>query len=123
LNIKLPAKLAKMGAANIEDNEIFIVGGIYEDKKSETPLALTNQCYKLNLNKMSWTSAAKMKNKRTLNSTLYSYDSQIYVVGSSNDGACEKYDIEVNRWINLPSYNNILTQNDLQSFSVAMFHP
>jgi hypothetical protein len=76
-----------MGAANIEDQNILIVGGIYEDVNSDTPLSLISNSYKLNLAKMSWSKAAKMKNKRTLNSSLYFYDNQIYAVGSSNEGA------------------------------------
>jgi N-acetylneuraminic acid mutarotase len=87
LNIKLPVRLAKMGAANIEDETILIVGGIYEDINSETPLSLISNCYKLNLTKMAWSKATKMKNKRTLNSSLYFYDDQIYAIGSSNEGA------------------------------------
>lgn len=121
LSIKLPVRLAKMGAANIEDEQILIVGGIYEDMNSDTPLSLISNSYKLNLHKMTWSKAAKMKNKRTLNSSLYFYDNQIYALGCSNEGACEKYDPEVNRWINIPSYDHILPNNDLQSFSVCMY--
>lgn len=87
LNIKLPVRLAKMGAANIEDENILIVGGIYEDVNSDTPLSLISNCYKLSLGKMTWNKASKMKNKRTLNSTLYTYDDQVYAIGSSNEGA------------------------------------
>ena len=121
MKVKLPVRLAKMGAANIEDETILIVGGIYEDVNSDNPLSLISNAYKLNLKKMTWSKAAKMKNKRTLNSIMYFFDSQIYALGSSNNGACEKYDYEVNRWINIPSYDEILPQNDLQSFSVCMY--
>lgn len=118
LSIKLPVRLAKMGAANMDDENIMIVGGIFEDANGDAPLSLISNSYKLNVRHMKWTKVAKMKNKRTLNSTLYFFDSQLYVVGSSNDGACEKYDPEVNKWISIPSYDEILAQNDLQSFSV-----
>lgn len=121
LAVKLPVRLAKMGAANIEDEFILIVGGIYEDVNSDNPLSLISNSYKLNLKKQTWSIAPKMKNKRTLNSTLYFYDNQIYALGSSNNGACEKYDTEANRWINIPSYDDILPQNDLQSFSVCKY--
>lgn len=87
MSIKLPVRLAKMGAACIENETILIVGGIYEDLNSDTPLSLINNAYKLSINKMAWTKASKMKNKRTLNSTLYCFDNQIYVVGSSSEGA------------------------------------
>ena len=123
LSIKLPVRLAKMGATAIDNYNIIIAGGIYEDSSSETPLSLISNCYKLNLNKMSWGKAGKMKNKRTLNSSLFQYDNQIYAIGSSNKGACEKYDPEAKIWINIPSYDSILANNDLQSFSVCMYDP
>jgi len=87
LSIKLPVRLAKMGAACIDNRSIIVVGGIYEDPNNETPLSLISNCYKLNLHKMSWGKASKMKNKRTLNSSLFFYDNQIYAIGSSNEGA------------------------------------
>jgi N-acetylneuraminic acid mutarotase len=121
LSVKLPVRLAKMGAATVEEDTIIIVGGIYEDANNDAPLSLISNCYKLSLTKMAWSKASKMKNKRTLNSCLYYHDSQIYAIGSANEGACEKYDPEANRWINIPSYNHILENNDLQSFSVCMY--
>ena len=121
LSIKLPVKLAKMGAANFENENILIVGGIYEDTNSDNPLSLINNTYKLNIRKMKWGRAAPMKNRRTLNSTLYFFENQLYVVGSSSQGSCEKYDPEANIWINIASYDHILSNNDLQSFSVFMY--
>lgn len=121
LTITLPIKLAKMGAANVENQYILIVGGIFEDLNSENPLSLISNTYKLNLEHLKWSTGSKMKNKRTLNSTLYFYDNQLYALGSSNQGACEKYDLEVGKWINIPSYDHILPLNDLQSFSVCKY--
>ena len=121
LEITLPVKLAKMGAANIENSYIIIIGGIYEDVNSENPLSLISNSYKLNLYNNRWSTGTKMKNKRTLNSTLYLYDNQLYALGSSNQGACEKYDLEASRWINIPQYDHILPMNDLQSFSVCKY--
>ncbi|CAI2385357.1 unnamed protein product [Moneuplotes crassus] len=121
LSIKLPVKLAKMGAATIDSDTILVVGGIYEDSNNETPLSLISSCYKFKLGRMIWQKAGGMKNKRTLNSSLFHYEDQIYAIGSSNKGACEKYDIQVNRWINIPGYDKILPNNDLQSFSVCLY--
>ena len=121
LTITLPIKLAKMGAAIVENNYILIVGGIFEDMNSENPLSLISNSYKLNLTHLKWSTGSKMKNKRTLNSTLYFYDNQLYALGSSNQGACEKYDLEACKWINIPSYDHILPLNDLQSFSVCKY--
>lgn len=121
LSIKLPVRLAKMGASTIDKDTILVVGGIFEDTNNDAPLSLISNCYKLNLNRMIWQKTTAMKNKRTLNSSLFHYDQQIYAIGSSNMGACEKYDIEVNRWINIPGYDEILPNNDLQSFSVCLY--
>ena len=110
-----------MGAANIENDYVLIVGGIYEDVNSENPLSLISNSYKLSLHHLKWSTGSKMKSKRTLNSTLYLYDNQLYALGSSNQGAWEKYDLEVGKWINVPSYDNILPMNDLQSFSVCKY--
>ena len=121
LNTNLPVKLAKMGAANVENEEILIVGGIFEDSNSDNPLSLINNTYKLQIKHMKWGRASPMRNRRTLNSTLYSFENQFYVVGSSTQGSCEKYDPEANKWINIASYEHILSNNDLQSFSVFMY--
>jgi len=87
LSIKLPVRLAKMGACTVDMDTIIVVGGIYEDSNNETPLSLISSCYKLNLNRMSWQKASSMKNKRTLNSSLFHYEEQLYAIGSSNEGA------------------------------------
>ena len=86
MRLRLPVKLAKMGAARLNDKEILICGGIYENHQNYNPFSLISNTYKFNHKTNRWSKGMKMRSKRTTHSSLCQHDNRVYVLGSTTGG-------------------------------------
>ena len=108
LYIKLPLKIAKLGAAALDRQTILIAGGIYGD--TEMSYQYVNSVYKLDLSTAApkWVKQTKMITKRTLYSTVPSLavgggssgsaGVQVYAVGGSVGDSSEVWDSKTGKW-------------------------
>eukprot|EP00347_Sterkiella_histriomuscorum_P004289 403361015 len=123
LYIKLPIKIAKLGAVAIDRTSILIAGGIFGD--TDMSYQYVNSVYKLDTStqQAKWIKQNKMIGKRTLFSTIPSYHSQsglqLFAIGGTVGDQCENLDVKSNKWSAITSYKGILPQNDLQTFSLC----
>ncbi|CDW74857.1 kelch motif family protein [Stylonychia lemnae] len=123
LYVKLPLKIAKLGAVALDRNSILIAGGIFGD--TEMSYQYVNSVYRLDTSttQAKWVKQNKMIGKRTLYSTLPMLHTpigqQIYALGGTIGDQCEVFELKNNKWSSISSYKDILPQNDLQTFSLC----
>lgn len=129
LSISMPSKIIKFGSIAINSTEIIIVGGIFGDSKNDQ-FSYVNSAYKLDLYTNKWTILPKMSSRRVLSPNLpftaasqqldEAIDPKIYAIGGAFDGSCESFNLNTGKWNTIMGYENLLKDNDLQSFSIAL---
>jgi hypothetical protein len=115
LNLKLPAASAKLGAVAINDDEILILGGLNLSLKKRQKIVL-----KLSLSSKKWTSLNDMKIGKTFNWSAFYYDNYIYTIGGNEKDVCERYDLDNDIWESIPSYSDVTSLRDFQTWWMAL---
>lgn len=107
---KLPKPLAKLGAVLINDEAIFIAGGMSKDYEPSA------ECFELSLDSLEWQQKQSMLDPRLPSSGLIisGDDSNkfVYAVGGNKTQKCERYIVEEERWQLIPSFQAKVLEDD-----------
>ena len=110
-SIKLPKKIAEMGVINIDNKFIFLLGGIDEDKNPISKMYIGRFDHNITKDN-SWINGQDLICPRITGSSAFYWNKNIYVVGGSIEGICEKYSMNTKKWNMIESYNSIIDKND-----------
>ena len=115
LHLKLPAASAKLGAVAINNDEILILGGLNLSLKKRQKIVL-----KLSLSGKKWTSMNDMKIGKTFNCSAFYYDNYVYTIGGNEKDLWERYDLDNDFWEPIPSYSEVTSLKDFQTWCMAL---
>ena len=110
-SIKLPKKIAEVGVINLDNKFILLLGGIDEDFSPTSKMYIGR--FDHNITKdSSWVNGQDLICPRVTGSSAFYWNKNIYVVGGSIEGICEKYSMATKKWNMIESYNSIIDNND-----------
>lgn len=121
LNVNMPSRIIKFGAAVVNSNEVLIAGGIYGDQKND--YSYVNTVYRFDLYSQKWTILPKMSQRRVMSNHLPyivgQNDAKVYCIGGSFDSTCEAFNLQNGKWEPVAGFEKLIRDNDLQTFSVG----
>lgn len=110
MKIKFPLSVEAETATLISKNEVLILGG--HDNSAGTKDAMI-----VNLETHNFLKIPPMDHERFLHSA-FSYENYVYVIGGVENCECQRMNINTNKWENISSYKDMIT-NNLQTFSAS----
>ena len=114
-NIKLPNPLSNGACFSPKSDQIFLLGGGYNN-------GFSLEVSSLDLEKKVWTELPNMSEGKDLRNKLVFHNNCLYAIGGNNYKA-ERFSLVKNCWENLKSYANCY-QDNLDSWSCALsFEP
>ena len=115
ITVKLPIKIARIGAARYDNNESVILwGGIYKTDSGE--YTYIDTVYKMDFQNEKLFKMPKMNSKRIWQPYIDQVNEAIYVLGGCDSKECEYLDVINNRWVPAASYSDILPDSNFEDF-------
>jgi hypothetical protein len=108
MKIKFPLSVEAETATLISKNEVLILGG--HDNSAGTKDAMI-----VNLETHSFVKIPPMEHERFLHSA-FAFENYVYVIGGVENCECQRMNVNTNKWENIISYKDMLS-NNLQTFS------
>ena len=112
-HIKLPMKLAKPGIVNIDNKNIYVIGG---NDENYIPV---NNVYKCQLDsdkdKNVWSSQQDLICPRTTGNACFLWKNNIFVFGGSSTNYFERFIIDENRWENIENFSSIINSSNVET--------
>ena len=123
-HIKLPMKLAKVGIINIDNQNIFVIGG--RDENLE-PVNYVFKCkFNSNNDKNVWSKAPDMIYPRTTGNTCFLWKMKIFVFGGNSTNDFEKFDLNNNNWETIENFYSVIKSSNaemiLTNYSCVLNH-
>ena len=123
-HIKLPMKLAKAGIINMDNHNIFVIGGSDENL---VPINNVFKCkFDSNNNKNIWCKEPDLICPRTTGNTCFLWKKNIFVFGGSSTNYFEKFDINNKTWETIENFNSIIKSSNtdiiLSNYSCVLNH-
>ena len=123
-HIKLPMKLAKLGIVNIDNKNIFVIGG------SDENLVPVNNVFSCRFNsdtdKNVWSIEPEMICPRTTGNTCFLWKRNIFVLGGSSTNFFEKFDFNYKKWETIENFFSVIksanVETNLVNYSCALNH-
>ena len=117
-------KLAKAGIINLDNQNIFVIGG--RDENLE-PVNYVFKCkFNSNNNKNIWSKAPDMIYPRTPGNACFFWKMKIFVFGGSSTNDFEKYDLNNNNWETIENFYSIIKSSNvekiLSNYSCVLNH-
>ena len=109
-HIKLPIKIAELGVINYNNKFIFLLGGVDENKNLLDNIYIGRLDH--NYINYSWKDGPRLICPRNTRNNSFYINNNIYVVGGSSEGICEKYSLIKQKWEMIKSYLSFL--NDIK---------
>jgi hypothetical protein len=107
--------LAKHGAVVVDNKSIMICGGMSSNFE---PL---RSCYSLDLTTIKWRSKAAMTHPRLTSQGMHYTNGFVFAIGGNSEGICERYNVDIDRWQRIPSYNGkIEGESSLYTYAMCM---
>ena len=115
LHIKLPAASAKLAAITVNAKHIIILGGLNLSLKKRQKNVM-----RLDLETKKWDSLTDMWIGKTFSCSAFLYDNYIYTIAGNEKDMCERYDLENDMWEPIPSYKDVTSIRDFQTWCMAL---
>ena len=123
-HIKLPMKLAKAGIINIDNKNIFVIGG------SDENLVPVNNVFSCKFDsdddKDVWSRESELICPRTTGNTCFLWKKCIFVMGGSSTNFLEKYDFNNKKWETFDNFFSVIKSSSVETvltnYSCALNH-
>ena len=106
-HIKLPIKIAELGVINYNNKFIFLLGGVDENKKLLDNIYIGRLDH--NIVNYSWKEGPKLICPRNTRNNCFLVNNNIYVIGGSSEGICERYSLIKQKWEMIKSYLSVVS--------------
>ena len=123
-HIKLPMKLAKPGIINIDNKNIFVIGGSDENL---VPINNVFSCkFDSDDDKDVWSRESELICPRTTGNTCFLWKKCIFVMGGSSTNFLEKYDFNNKKWETIDNFFSVIKSSSVETvltnYSCALNH-
>ena len=123
-HIKLPMKLAKAGIINLDNKNIFVIGGSDENL---VPINNVFSCkFDSDDDKNVWSREPDLICPRTTGNTCFLWKKCIFVLGGSSTNFLEKYDFNNKKWETIDNFFSAIKSSSIETvltnYSCALNH-
>jgi hypothetical protein len=123
-HIRLPMKLAKVGIVNIDNKNIFVIGGSDENL---VPVNNVFWCkFDSDNDKNVWSIEPDLICPRTTGNTCFLWKKNIFVLGGSTTNFFEKYDMNNKKWETVENFFSVVKSSNVEkiltNYSCALNH-